>query len=52
MLGIELSSPETLKELNQFCEPGQVLLDLVDLGGLQQDWRGSAKGFDGSNPRA
>ena len=32
VLVVGLSSPETLQELNQFCEPGQVLLDLVHLG--------------------
>ena len=51
MLVIELSSPEILKELNQFCEPGQVLLDLVDLGDCSRI-RAKCQGLDGSNPRA
>ena len=32
VLVVGLSGPEILKQLNQFCEPGQVILDLVHLG--------------------
>ena len=32
MLVVGLSGPEILQGLSQFCEPGQIVLDLVRLG--------------------
>ena len=36
VLVVGLSGPEILEELSQFCEPGQVLLDLVHIGNCSE----------------